>query len=661
MSFPRDALSPGSFSPYKGLTAYGEGDAEFFFGRERDKRVIATNLVATRLTLLYGPSGVGKSSVLRAGVVHDLRQEAVQNLQTSKRRRADYFVVVFDGWRDPDPLTGLYRAIQEQVKLILPGRVLPLQRNMVATLEQWTREIGGDLLLILDQFEEYFLYHAGEEGSDSFAPEFVRAVTHPELRVNFLLSFREDSLAKLDYFKVSVPNLFANYLRIRHLDLDAAQDAILKPLTHYNELHPDQPPVEIESELVTTILRQVRVGGVILGETGRGTTTPDSEQSDVGIETPYLQLVLTRLWETERHANSNLLRLSSLEQLGSAQEIVRDHLRKAMNSLTPEQQHAAASVFDRLVTPSGTKIVQSLRDLARNAHVSEETLRPVLEHLSGGEYRILRPVAPLPNQVNVPRYEIFHDVLSTAILEWRTKYENEQERLATETQAQKVREETKRQQRARLFQFGFLAALVAVGLIVIALAFALQQRQDAINSEGQALAAQATSNASAATAQADASKAQTQAANSQGLVSSFQTAFPERTGAVNSTIEALRQTAESAGTAAAQILLTPSATPTSTITRTPTSTNTATDTPTVTPSATFIRTRTPLPASDTPVPSPIPSEVPPPTVQTGGNNGGGGNNNAGPTGAPQQPTSAPQQPTNPPPAPTDAPRSTPVT
>ncbi|MBA3440048.1 MAG: ATP-binding protein, partial [Pyrinomonadaceae bacterium] len=61
-------------SPYKGLIPYNEADAPFFFGREKETRLITANLFASSLTLLYGASGVGKSSVLRAGVAHELRQ-----------------------------------------------------------------------------------------------------------------------------------------------------------------------------------------------------------------------------------------------------------------------------------------------------------------------------------------------------------------------------------------------------------------------------------------------------------------------------------------------------------------------------------------------------------------------------------------------------------
>ena len=65
---------PKDFCPYKGLQPYTEGDRAFFFGRERDAQVIISNLYAAPLTVFYGASGVGKSSVLRAGVLPRLRQ-----------------------------------------------------------------------------------------------------------------------------------------------------------------------------------------------------------------------------------------------------------------------------------------------------------------------------------------------------------------------------------------------------------------------------------------------------------------------------------------------------------------------------------------------------------------------------------------------------------
>ena len=63
-------------SPYKGLASFedSELDALLFFGREREIAAVAANVLASRLTVLYGPSGVGKSSLLGAGVARRLRE-----------------------------------------------------------------------------------------------------------------------------------------------------------------------------------------------------------------------------------------------------------------------------------------------------------------------------------------------------------------------------------------------------------------------------------------------------------------------------------------------------------------------------------------------------------------------------------------------------------
>ena len=63
--------------------------------------------------------------------------------------------------------------------------------------------VGTDLYVILDQFEEYFLYH---EAGGPFV-ELAEVVRRRDVRVNFLISIREDALAQLDAFKAQIPNL----------------------------------------------------------------------------------------------------------------------------------------------------------------------------------------------------------------------------------------------------------------------------------------------------------------------------------------------------------------------------------------------------------------------------------------------------------------------
>ena len=152
-----------SATPYKGLVPYDEEDAPFFFGRDAEREIIIANLMASRLTLLYGASGVGKSSVLGAGVVYHLNRLARQNL--AERGTPEFAVAVFKSWRD-DPLSGLTESIRVSAAPFLNAQasdLFPPSLSFTQTLEEATKQLGGELLVILDQFEEYFLYHGQEE------------------------------------------------------------------------------------------------------------------------------------------------------------------------------------------------------------------------------------------------------------------------------------------------------------------------------------------------------------------------------------------------------------------------------------------------------------------------------------------------------------------
>lgn len=436
--------------PYKGLMPYSEEDAPFFFGRDAEKEIISANLDAARLTLLYGPSGVGKSSVLRAGVSHDLREISDENLK--RRGEADFAVVMFDSWRD-DPITGLINRVRDSVAFALDVRELePIQSSgrLVESLEAWTTRLGGDLLIVLDQFEEYFLYHAEEDGEGTFAVEFPHAVSRSDLRVSFLISIRDDSLAKLDRFKGRIPCLFDNYLRMEHLGLEAAKDAIEKPIERYNDLRGQaEQAMGIEPELVDAVLKQIRAGQVSLGEGGKGVIKTDTRvgPDKVQIETPYLQLVMTRLWEEEKRKGSNSLRRRTLDHLGGAESMVRTHVGNVMNALPHTDQEIAARLFYHLITPGGTKLAHTLTDLAQFAKLPETQLKRLLDMLSRPTTRILRPIAPPPGKPKTLRYEVFHDVLALAILDWRGRYIQAQEhqRLAEQSKLEQQEEKRRRQ------------------------------------------------------------------------------------------------------------------------------------------------------------------------------------------------------------------------
>ena len=452
-----------SVAPYKGLQPFEDSpdDVRFFFGREAEREIISANLMASRLTVLYGETGVGKSSVLRAGVAHHLRSLARRNAE--EHGRPELAVVLFDAWRD-DPVAGLTDAVEAAVRdALADGDVsAPVTGSLADQLEAWCELLDGDLYLVLDGIEEYFLYHEGEEGPGTFANEFPEAVRRPGLRASFLVALREDALGKLDRFKASIPNLFGNYLRLDHLGRDAGRQAIAGPVETFNELEPADS-VEIEPELVEAVLDQVQTGRVEIGQVGRGIV--EGKTAEGRIEAPFLQLVMRRLWDEERAAGSKVLRLSTLEMLGGAEQIVRDHLERALADLSAADRDVAAQIFNYLVTPSGTKIAHEGEDLARYAGVSEDDIEPVLATLT--RERVLRPTAPDNGHA---RYEIYHDVLGEGVLAWCAEHERERE-------LEGSRAEAARRHRRLLGVIAAGGVLLAVMAAVTA--FALVQRGEA--------------------------------------------------------------------------------------------------------------------------------------------------------------------------------------
>jgi WD40 repeat protein len=406
-------------SPYKGLASFGDSelDALLFFGRERECAAVVANVLANRLTVLYGPSGVGKSSLLGAGVARRLRELSGAP------------VVVHDSWAE-DPAARLIESVRAECGEL--GATAGLVDTVAAGAQQ-----TGELHLLLDQFEDYMLYHGLEGPLSDALPELLR---RPGLRVNVLLALRDDALAELDEFAGRIPELFSNLLRLDRLDREAGRAAILGPLARYSELAGEE--FTAEDALVETVL--------------------DEASTEAGVEAPYLQLVLERLWEREQAEGSRTLRLSTLRSIGGARAVVREHVQGALERLPLAEQAAAARVVRQLVTPSGRKVSHEPADLAEYAHVEDAELRPLLETL--GRERIVRGVNGL--QGAPIRYEIFHDVLGPPILAWQAEYQLRQERIRAHRQRRR------------------LLAIIAAGAVVLAIlagiaAYALVQRSDA--------------------------------------------------------------------------------------------------------------------------------------------------------------------------------------
>ena len=373
--------TPDLECPYVGLAPFEAAHADYFFGRALDSTVLADNVLARRITVLYGASGVGKSSVLNVGLPTALSELGVAARIVSRRE-----------WHEPGRLAGwLDGAIDA-------ARATPVQ----------------PLIVILDQFEEYFLYADAEQIKD-FARSLAAVVARRDVEAHLLFAVRDDGLHRLDALRLHLPGLLDTTLELRHLDESSVREAIEQPIAVWNQRH--TPDVVLDDDFAEALIAQLRPkdanGQAVKG--GR-------------VELAYLQLALEKIWEAEGGATATALRTDTLtERLKGISEISRRHVEDVLSKLPEADQAVCATVFDRLVTPSGGKILYATTDLAAVAKVEPGRMGSVLAPLASGKTRILRTVE-LPGGKHAHGYEILHDILARPILDWRTKYQEAKER-----------------------------------------------------------------------------------------------------------------------------------------------------------------------------------------------------------------------------------------
>ena len=357
----------------------------------------------------------------------------------------------------------------------LAGRPVPdlPSGQLDAAIEAAAYAVDVNLLVILDQFEEYFLYCAREPNPERFADELARCLNRSDIPANFLIAIREDAYAGLgELFKGRIANVYGNYLHIEYLDRASAEEAIRAPLEVYNRQPWVSERVTIQDGLVDAVLDQVRTH-----DAGHDQAHAHAAANGNGerFATPLLQLAMETIWKRELGQHSHELRLSTLETLEGVGKIVDTHVSRALGTLSDAERDTAVDLFDHLVTPSGGKIAEAIPDLANRTGHDEGQVHGVLDKLD--HERIVRPVPAPPGQdpIRFRRYEIFHDVLAPTI-----------------NRTIAAREGRRRAQRLhRLYVLAVALLVVAVGLAAAFFGLwrnSVRERQTALSSQLAAVA-----------------------------------------------------------------------------------------------------------------------------------------------------------------------------
>ena len=303
-------------NPYKGLRAFLEADAADFFGREalttRLLRRLEEDVEASRFLAVVGPSGSGKSSVVRAGLVPAIRRGA---LEGSERW---YVIELLPG---SHPLRELESALLALAVEPPPSLLDMLEGDtlgLVRATERVLPDPDTELVIVLDQLEEVFTLVADEDERLHVLECLRTAVTAPESRVRLITTLRAD--------------FFDQPLSVRGFgDVLAERTEALTPLS----------PEELERAIVAPADR----AGLVVEP--RLVAAMIAEVVDRPGTLPLLQYALTELAERR---DDGTLTLAGYRRIGGVSRALARRAEQIYGAMNEDAQEAGRQLFLRLVT-----------------------------------------------------------------------------------------------------------------------------------------------------------------------------------------------------------------------------------------------------------------------------------------------------------------------
>ncbi len=318
--------------PYRGLAAFDEQHARFYFGRELEIDAFLERLRDTPNLPIVGPSGAGKSSFLYAGVIPRLRA------------REPWTVIAFRP--GADPVGALARHVMLALRDDRQVGSRPGEPELKAQIQTFRAELletptllaarlatiasmrASRVLLAVDQLEEAFTQGAGDTERQHFLQMLLSAVDDPLDPIRVVVTVRDDFVGKL----AGLRSLFV----VKKLGVEDVRRTITGPLARYDYQFDD---VTIVDDLIAEV----------------GT----AEAANL----PLLQFACRTLWEGRDIAGRRLLRATYREMGGLAGALAR-HADHALSELSPDEYRTAHQLLLRLVV--GT----TRRSVARDQLVS---------------------------------------------------------------------------------------------------------------------------------------------------------------------------------------------------------------------------------------------------------------------------------------------------
>lgn len=474
--------------PWLGLDSFSEETRAYFYGREQEVAELSRRVQRKLLTVLFGQSGLGKTSILRAGIVPKLRPNGYCPVYV----RIDY------ARESPPPAdqikAAIFRATQAHGEWTQAGSAIEGESlwEFLHHRGDFLRDAEGRTvvpLLIFDQFEEIFTLAQADDAGKRRAAQFLeeladlvenRPPKELEARIDsddavsdrfdfaradyrILIALREDYLAHLESVKGTMPSITQNRMRLARMTGQQALAAVVKPGGKL-----------VSEEVAESIVRFIAGGSEI----------PNAEVEPSLLSLICRELNNARIAQGRAEISVDLL-------AGSKETILTEFYERAL-----ADQPAAVRRFieDEMLTDSGYReslAEERVRKAFNAAGAAPDALAKLVDR------RLLR----VEERLDLRRVELTHDVLCKVVGESRDlRHAREaQEQAELSLAEQKAREEQARRSLVRARQVAAVCAVLAIGAVASAIwgihsmnrareaeARALQTRQMAEAARGQA-------------------------------------------------------------------------------------------------------------------------------------------------------------------------------
>jgi serine/threonine protein kinase/ABC-type glycerol-3-phosphate transport system substrate-binding protein len=300
-------------NPYKGLQAFQEADVGDFFGREDSVRELLDRMAAEgsgeRFLAVVGPSGSGKSSLVRAGLVPAIRAGGIPG---SDR----WFVVeLIPGSHPFDELAAALTRIAVSPRPGLADRVRG-EQGLLHVAEELVPD-DSEIVLVIDQFEEVFSLVAAEDERRRFLASIVAAVADPKTRIRVIVTLRADFYDRPLEYPGFGDLLAKRTYAVAPMSIDELERAVVGPA--------DAVGVTIDPALLTEMVAEVagRPGAL-----------------------PLLQYALTEVFEAR---SGSILTVEASRRVGGVSGAIARRAEAIYGELGLEAQEAARQLFLRLV------------------------------------------------------------------------------------------------------------------------------------------------------------------------------------------------------------------------------------------------------------------------------------------------------------------------